>query len=389
MKICKNSQQFLKLLLENYKKVDKNNGLIPIYSNDNFLGFANETQFNDIKNIINKDKNHDNLIHKLLLLSNLKQEDLQKQIHNIFSNYNSSLLYYLINNKNNKKFNPFIKNIKKYKPFNLKHNIIKLIPDCYKFDGQLIDDLWKLKGYSIGPGEICLALFSNCIKLNHGDLSVIIDNDIKKIELKKSTGRVGANSNYLPSALNRLYTNLRDKNINICDHIFDEISNKQKYLKNYNKIPTWIKFDRIYKKIYETKHISFSKFIKTLFLNKWKLTKRDTIKCLLLCLNYYLNEEDYYHLKAQIMKFFKKPNYTKFRTDEKFLKKIFLALHIYCYQLIEKFDYLIIFNDDKKAIILDFDGSFEYIFKQIETNQLTTTLHIGNNSQPGVDVIFK
>lgn len=233
----------------------------------------------------------------------------------------------------------------------------------------------------IGPVlDFILKIIENIDNITRHD--PIIINKIHQLDmiLKSNAGITFAGKNHIVNDLLKLY-NKRIKQLELqANYDNPNFSNQ-----DIEEFMDW------YKKT-EKSPISFQKVIEFFFHNDWSLSDDEMTEALYATRNFELGSNNE-QLKQQIHGIVKDYG-DKIITDFELLKKIILAIHMYCYQQNHKFHYILIVNDKtKNAIAINFseiDGLLPNILNQLIKNNITTGLSPGGRAPfPGTNVLFK
>ena len=319
--------------------------------------------------------------------------------------------------------------------FNIKEHV--LVPVLSAFTDtprELIDNLFKItppqKTIGVGPGEVCIALFTNFAKGRPGDL---INGD-KKIEVKANGGRVGKSgyslafpthakivlkngtsivqSKYVIT-INDALQKIIDINYKNITGLNDYIESIKSSIDNAQIEPEKIKEliqqgEKIYELRYELRlpHVinyqldriinalnssmkslstgkppAWSQTVQDFFFGDHSLDQEQIIDGLIelrsedgkgsdslrVALSGIITDENY-------------ENYFKGGDGRKKLDRLTLAIQTASYQCYEKFNYLLVINKSYKAVSLKFDSaddigdSFIQMLKYIDKYSLTTGL---------------
>ena len=311
--------------------------------------------------------------------------------------------------------------------FNIKEKVLNPVVKRFtKIPEQLIDNLFKItppqKTVGVGPGEVCIALFTNSAKGPTGDL---ICGD-KKIEVKANGGRVGKSGyslefpTYAKKTLQTPVSKVQFKHNNTIMTTVQALE-KNEYYKNSNNLVSYIgnikasinNNDIDSKKIEELIQqgnnliqqgnilrgieLQLEKIINALnssmkflstgnppawsqtvqgFFFKNSLNREQIINGLI-----ELRSEPGGDLKSleTALKEIITDNYFK-EGGRKKLNRLTLAIQTASYQCHEKFNYLLVINKRYEAVSLKFDStddigaSFKQMFNYIKTYKLTTNL---------------
>lgn len=314
--------------------------------------------------------------------------------------------------------------------FNIKEEVLN--PVVKKFTEtpeQLIDNLFKItppqKTVGVGPGEVCIALFTNCKKGSTGDL---ICGD-KKIEIKASGGRVGKSGYSLrfpvhaKTVLKNGTSIVQSKYINTIKGAAQNIE-KNKYYKVNNDLVSYIENIKVSinnknidrekieeliqqgEKIEElTPHrairVELKKIItalnssmKSLSTGKspaWSQTVQDfffnhplerkvIIKGLIELRSEPELDKNLESLETALNKIITDNDYFKGEDGREKLDRLTLAIQTASYQCAEKFNCLLVINKSYEAVSLKFTNtdnigiSFIQMLNYIETYKLKTNL---------------
>jgi len=382
-----------------------------------------------IKNI---DDNTEELIKDLLEQSGFSSDgDILTLTVEAFlkQNINSKELEKVIQQKKDKELTLFEDKLNSEGVYNIKE--VVLTPVVIKFTDtprELIDKLFNVKPpkntIGVGPGEVCIALFTNCKKGEKGDL---ICGD-KKVEIKASGGRVYTSGyslnfpeyaktilktrasivqskyvNTIKEALQKIKTDINYKNIiglnDYIESVKSSIDNAQIELEKIKELIQQgekiyeLRLSRVIK--YELNRIinALKNSMKFLLSGKtpaWGQTVQDFF------FNHPLSREQIINglielrsepdgnlksLRAALNEIITDNNY--FREDgRKKLDRLTLAIQTASYQCHEKFDCLLVINSSYNTLSLSFNStkdvgaSFKQMFNYIETYKLETNFAV-------------
>jgi len=387
-----------------------------------------------ITRIINNiDNNTEGLIKDLLEQSGFPSDgDILTLTVEAFNkqNIDSKELEEVIEQKKGKKLTLLEGKLNSGEVFNIKENVLvpvveQMYPDIDKATPRdLIDNLFKItpsqKTVGVGPGEVCIALFTNSVKGSPGDL---ICGD-KKIEVKANGGRVGKSGyslgfpTYAKIVLKNSASIVQSKYIITINRAAQNIE-KNEYYKNNNNLVSYIENIKVSinnkntdskkieelilqgKEIVELKprfaiRVELEKIINALentmkFLLSgktpaWSQTVQDFFFNHLLTQEQIINglielrsepDGDLESLRAALSGIITDENYFKGEDGRKKLDRLTLAIQTASYQCHEKFNYLLVINERYKAVSLKFDSaaldaSFNQMLEYIDKYSLTT-----------------
>ena len=312
--------------------------------------------------------------------------------------------------------------------FNIKEDV--LVPVLSTFADtprELIDNLFKItppqKTIGVGPGEVCIALFTNFAKGRPGDL---INGD-KKIEVKANGGRVGKSGYSLnfpeyakivlkngTSIVQSKYVNTikgaarnieKNKDYKYNNNLVSYIENIKVSINNKNidskkieelilqgeeivklKPPSILAYelDRIInalnssmKSLKTGKPPAWSQTVQDFFFSDHPLEQKEIIKGLIELRSE--RDGDLDSLETALNEIIKDKNYFKGVDGRKKLDRLTLAIQTASYQCYEGFNYLLVINKRYQAVSLKFNNthlgtSFNQMLEYIDKYKLTTGL---------------
>ena len=318
--------------------------------------------------------------------------------------------------------------------FNIKEEVLNpVVKKFTKTPEQLIDNLFKItppqSTIGVGPGEVCIALFTNFAKGRPGDLIC----DDKKIEVKANGGRVGKSGyslefpTYAKSTLPAGGSIVQPKTVSLSitpavkkikiaiakrntpdlatlsdyikrieafvtipqtdSKIITDIANQGEEINNSIQYrPIKLQLNNIINAL--TKSVNnftrgegttWGQIVRDFFLSGHQLDRDQIIGGLIELRSEANTDKDVESLSKALHYIVTDETYFKESGQDK-LDRITLAIQTASYQCHEKFNYLLVINKSYKAVSLKFDSaddigaSFNQMLKYIDKYSLTTNL---------------